>query len=313
MKKYNKKRSFKEIENFIRESGEKSLKKMSKSERLELVSLAVPNIINFFKKDSRFQPELTAQLLSRLENEKIAKAFSKLAKDGVLEMEIAPFLYEFMSINVNKSSTMEGEEKESLLSLVNIYLEALSNILDKRAKKMVKKTNVNKDFALELLRIVPTRDYVTDKKVMGIYVGKITRKLYSEVLGENHIVDAATDATVSLYKDIFKFLFDGDLLTIIAINILLEYKDNLKNMQESQKAVWNALTEFALTELNECKSGEIKELITHYIERRKNDHNKNKDQARRIVLSEYIDANEYSKLAKVVDKMKGKPEYKDYL
>ena len=310
----NKKKHFKYIESFIEKSSAKALKKMDKDERLGFVARNLPDLIDFHKKDGRFQPELLAKVYERLTNDKIAKAFSKLAKEDAVEVEAAPLLHDFLELLTSKSNQVDGEEKEAYVAMMNSYLEVLTKIIGKRAKKMAKKLNISEDLAMELLIIMPSKEYVTNEKVLGIYVGKITRQLYSEVAdNKTNLVDAAVDASPELYRKIFKYLFEKDFLSNIAINVLLEYKDNLKGMKDTQKAVWSALTTFALEELDSFKSDALKELIIHYVNRRKADVKKNKDQARRVVLSESIDEETYPNLFKAVNKLKKKDEYKEFL
>jgi hypothetical protein len=311
----NKKRQFKNIQNFIENSSAKSLKKMDKDERLGFIARSMPELIAFHKKDGRFQPELLVKVYERMGDAKIAKGIAKLAKDNGLEIEAAPLIYEFLdSYYMEKGKQLEGEEKEAHLAIANMYLSTVQSILNKRAKKMAKKLNITEDFAMELLTSVPSKEYVDNPKVLGIYVGKLTRQLYSEVAdGKTFIVDAAVDSSPDLYRKIFKYLFEKDFLSNIAINILLEYKDNLKGMKENQKTIWNALTTFALEELDSYKSDALKELVIHYINRRKADAKKNKDQARRVVLSESIDQESYPNLFKVATKLKKKDEYKEFI
>jgi len=82
----NKKKQFKYIESFIEKSTAKALKKMDKEERLGFVSRNLPDLIDFHKKDGRFQPELLAKVYDRLANEKITKAFVKLSKEEVIKI-----------------------------------------------------------------------------------------------------------------------------------------------------------------------------------------------------------------------------------
>jgi len=117
----NKKKQFKYIESFIEKSSAKALKKMDKDERLGFVARNLPDLIDFHKKDGRFQPELLAKVYERLTNDKIAKAFTKLAKEDAVEVEAAPLLHDFLELLTSKSNQVDGEEKEMLNKMIEKF------------------------------------------------------------------------------------------------------------------------------------------------------------------------------------------------
>jgi hypothetical protein len=187
-----------------------------------------------------------------------------------------------------------------------MYDDAINKILKKRIKKVSKKLDLEKDIVKELLVIVPDKEAISDERFVGIYSQKITRKLYA--LAKD--IDLGLDETKQV-KKLFKELFDENLIEAIAANILLERKENIKNFNDKQTAVWNLMTSFALETIEALKKKDIRELLEYYIGRRQKDAEKGRDFARRVQLSQV--SEDYEKILSVVEDMSEKEKFKKFL
>lgn len=285
-------------------------KKMSKDERLNYLSANLQELIDFFNKKSRKDPQTLKQLFELMEDIKTAKTFKALVKeDENIDSGIVSLLYSFITAYHHKVKP----DDEKGLEVLNLYNDCIDSILKKPIKKMVKKTGITEDNAKELLIVLPNRKIVKNEYLASLYTNRLLKKFYDIAL-KDKIADAEKDKTKELYESIFKFLIDKDLYTAICIQVLLEYKENSKNLKANQKVVWSALTEMALTGLEDgYKPKVIKEFIKVYVEKRKADQKKNRDQARRIILSQNIDKEAHPKLSAVIDELVEKKNYADFL
>lgn len=278
-------------------------KKLGKEERVDFLSEQIPSLVNFYIKKGHREQEKVEFLFEKMKDERFLKTLKKvmkLAKESESEVDLglATVITDFL----------EKKGKDLDQDMVADYVEITDKILKKRIKKLNKKLGLDKDVIKELLVIVPDKEYITDGKYVGIYVSRMLRKLY--------ILATKTDLGFEKPKQIkklFMALFEEDLITNIAVNVLLERKDVMKQFNEKQLALWNLLTEFALSTIEDIGEKEaIKEVIGYYVSRRMKDAEKNHDAARRIQLSQ-VDEEEYPKIAKIVKKLSEKDKFKKYL
>jgi hypothetical protein len=122
------------------------------------------------------------------------------------------------------------------------------------------------------------------------------RKIYI-LTGEKEL---NLDSTKKI-RGLFQKLFGKKLIDVVAVNVLLEKKEYMKNFNENQTAVWNMLTDFALDVIEKQDKEHIVELVEYYCNRRKSDSERNRDSARRISLNN-IDVEKYPKTAKRIAK-----------
>ena len=289
--------------------------KFDKEERLEYLADNLDRIVNFYVRRGRSEQNVVAEGFKKMNNLKTAKAFRKLAKLNNKNEEFLPvglpvLLYGFLE-NIYQVSKSEEE-----MEIVGIYSEVIDILLEKKVKKMVKKTGCSEALAKELLVKVPDKDFAPNEKSAAVATYKICGALYRLVEKTNpEFIDTANNKhkDVEFYRGIFKFLFEKDLVSNVAINILLENKINSKDFKTKQKDVWNALTAFALSEIESFDKKVIKDMVKYYAARRLADDKKGRDQARRIILSQNIDKETFPKLSKVVEKLSDKKDYADVL
>ena len=257
--------------------------KMKKEELAKWLYEHQTEMISFFIKKGFYkdQQPLVMSLYSKMEHEKFPKALKYIIKKGKkdensdirLEPGFAVIINGFLE-NVNRK-----EDKDMFADLCEEYTEIIEKILGKKAKKIAKDTDIEKDIILEVLSIAPSEEYIKNEKAVAFAVQKILRKLYA--LAKD--ADLGIEKT-SQFKKMFSKVFNKELLDVVAINILLERKEHSKNYNETQLNVWNKLTDFALETLEKQKKGHILELLKFYAKRRMMDEKNKKDAARRMVL-----------------------------
>lgn len=282
------------------------LKKMKASELAAYIDEHQKDLIEFYVKFGHRakNADTINELYTRMLNPKFAKALKKILKSEDSE----GIEYGFVTI-INGFIEKYHKHEELTEELMADYSVIIDKILKKRIKEVSKKVDIDKNIIKELLVIVPDVGCISNEKFTGIYSQRMLRKLY--------IISAEREIGITKTKEIkklFKALFGENILDLIAINILLEKKEYMKNFNEQQLAVWNLFTDFALEYINGEGKKHIGELVEYYCNRRRADDGKERDAARRISLTN-IDAEKYSDLSKVVSKFakNGKESLTKYL
>lgn len=280
----------------------KELKKINTKKKNDVANIIYDNqkdVVNYFIKRShnRKAQETLSKLYTIMASEKFPKALKLIIKKAKkndkihLDAGFAVIINGFLEENARTKLTEDSE-------VLDMYYEVIDSLLLKKSTKIAKKCDMDPKVVEELLLIAPSKDYISDDKFVGIYSQKMLRKLY--ILAQNSDENVLSD--VKQIKKLFKAIFGENLLDLIAINILLEKKEFLKNYNEKQVYVWNRMTDFALETIEKQSKDDIKGAIKYYVDRRISDEKKQRDSARRINLQS-IASDTYPKIAKVVSKL----------
>jgi hypothetical protein len=289
------------MKEFLKEWKEKNVKKMGKSDRTNMLYDYLPMIVEFYIKKSHKSQEDVNQLFDRMEDERFVKTLSKILKSDDDFSPVDPGMATIIADFLQHRHANLSED------LIAEYSQAVDKILKKRLKKVGKKTGLSKDLLKELLVVVAEKDAVSDSKFAGIYVQRMLNKLYA--LSKDN--DLGIEDTKVL-RNLFEELFEADLITLVAVNILLERKENIKNFNDGQIAIWNVLTNFALDVIEKQKKSVVRELVEYFVSRRAKDAEKDRDSARRIQFTN-ISEEDYPKLTTVYAKLSEKEKFKKYL
>lgn len=281
------------VKDFIKEL---KLKKMKTTEIAALIADNQKDLIDFYIKESHRakNAELKKELFNKMMNEKFPKALKKIIKNAKengegLDCGFAVIIGGL--IETNSGNELLTDE------LISEYADIINKLLKPRAKKISKKVDIDENIIRELLIITPDKEYISADKFVGIYSQRMLRKLY--FMATDHELNLTE---ISQVETLFKKLFGKKLVDLIAVNILLEKKDYIKNFNEKQLAVWNLMTNFALDYINNESKEHIGELLEYYCMRRRADASKDRDVARRIELRGGVNAETYPKLAKCIAK-----------
>lgn len=287
-------------------SGKKEKKRIEKDIRkeyfMELEDL-LPQTLKFALTSGHHKDnaEIMESIYGKLFDNDFIKFLTKELKDvKISNIEVYPALFTGFVSKLKK----ESPEKAELFTTEEAH-ELLSTILKKKIKKMVKKGIPEKQ-AFDYLSIVPNKNLLA--RGIYFYSGRLFAAMYEYAATEE--VDFET-----VMKVIFKSDGDDDDyndLSALDLFILLERKDKIANMNEGQKALFNAITTWALNDLEDHKTSEVEKIIRTYINRRMDDAKNGKDSNRRIYLSS-LQETEYPKISKVVSALLENEEFKKYL
>ena len=289
------------VKEFLKSWTDKNLKKMDKDDVTYLLYDNIPSIVSFYIKKGHQDQESVKTLFDRMEGKKFSKTLLRILKtqkETPVELGMAVIVSDFL----------ERRHEKVDQEIIDAFGTVVNKILKKRLKKVSEKTGLDPEVVRELLVVVPDKDVISDKKFVGIYVNKITRKLYAMAKESDDPIIADSKGV----KKLFKQIFGEDMLNSIAINLLLERKEFIKSFNEKQQAVWNLLSTYALDSLESNKKKDIKELLGYYISRRLKDSEKNRDGARRIQISQ-IAKDSYPKITSVVEELSEKDKFKKFL
>lgn len=287
----------------------KGCKKINKMKTGELAATIYENqdkIVDFYTRKAHLKEsaEIINELYSKMNNEKFVKALNKIRKSDDEEVKLNIGLSVIIAGFIEK----KHNDPETSEEIIEAYTNLISKLLKTRIKEVNKKLNLDNDLIADMLLIVPEKSYIKNHKIVGIYSQKMLRKLY--ILSQDKDIGINDIKTI---KKLFKRLIGENLYDLIAVNILLEKKEFLKNFNEKQQAIWNLMTNFALDTIESQDKKHIGELIEYYVSRRKRDAKNDRDSARRISLSS-IDAEQYPKTAKVISKLvKSNSDIEKYL
>lgn len=180
----------------------------------------------------------------------------------------------------------EGEEE------VIIDLEDLVNlsklILKKKIKKLTK-LGIDENVAFDILSIIPDTDIL--KKSQHFHIRQLFNVLYEHA--KTHNLN---------FKKIIDILLKGEeaYKSSVITFALLERKDKISNMNDSQKAFFNNVTEYVLKELEDMSKKDIKLILEAYVAARQRD--REKDSPRRYYLSSLPESS-YPKVTKQINTM----------
>lgn len=287
------------MENFLKET--KKMKKIKTGELAALIYESQDTIIADYIKKSyspKFKDTLD-KLYERMSDPKFPAAIKKILKRGKKEEDIkldcgfAVVINGFIEYNAKAEHKVDDE-------IISEYIDIIDKLLSKQAKKLAKSLDLDTDVVREILVVAPSKDYISNEKFVGIYSQRMLRKFYVMSANADKPLGLATTKQV---KKLFAKIFGKDLLDVIAVNVLLEKREYMEKYNESQTAVWNLMTQFAVDVIESQDKKHVYELVKYYIDRRRRDDQHQRDAARRISLAG-LPAEDYPRIAKAVSKFK---------
>ena len=105
---------------------------------------------------------------------------------------------------------------------------------------------------------------------------------------------------------------NGDKLEVVITFALLERRDKLSTFNDSQKKLFNDITDYTLKSLEEMKKDDVFSVLKAYAETRRRDEAQKKDSQRRYYISS-LPESDYPKIIKTVSKLVERyPDWKKY-
>ena len=195
----------------------------------------------------------------------------------------------------------EAKEKDpnSTLSYDLSDMVELSHLILKKKIKKITKDGINESVAFDALSIIPDTQILN--KSASFHLKELFNMLYVHAKTEH--IDFA-----KLVKHIFK---GSKIETVIAF-ALLERKEKISNFNDSQKELFNDITDWAFKTMEDMKKEDIYAILKAYSETRKRDESQKKDGARRYYISS-LPAEDYPKIIRSVEKIIERyPDYKNF-
>ena len=245
-------------------------------------------------------------IFEKITDPEFVKYLSKrLKKDNIefCNMELLPIIISEIVKSAQLQEKIENEQNpDSQVEYdMSDVIEISKLILNKKIKKF-KKAGLDEDLAFDVLSIIPTPEVL--KKSKFHYIRNLFVTLYA------HAKEKEID-----FGRVIKCLFknNDDYIPEIITFALLERKEKITSFTDTQKKLFNNITEFCFKTMEDMKKDEIQNILNAYVESRKRDESQNKDANRRYYISS-LPEKDYPHIIKVVSKMCDKDEnIKKYL
>ena len=228
------------------------------------------------------------------DGEDFVKYLKKAYKNGDLDdmenIQYLPILLYDMIAAINKqNSIMEAENPEAALYDPSDLYELSELIMGKKLKKMEKK-GINHDLAFDILSVVPAPRAM--KYSPYFRVKSIFDLMYQH----------ASKEKVEFAK-ILKLTLKGEYDEIVVGYALQERKEKYERFNDSQKALFNDISEWVFNTLEDMDAALIKDIIKTYVKTRKRDAAQGKDGNRRYFLSS-LPETLYPRICKAIEGIK---------
>lgn len=166
----------------------------------------------------------------------------------------------------NKELRTYKERSERYTEYMGDLLNAIKEKSGREVKEICKKCNLPKTLVYTTYFIVPGRKYVPKYKV-SMYMNQILRETYKYV-GSNGL----ENIEMIRWGSLFGPYFGSDMTTSAAVSILLEGVKRIEAYQSAEyfddvKSVWNSLTNFALSELDNAPENVRRQMVELYIKK----------------------------------------------
>ena len=239
-------------------------------------------------------------LASSMFIEKLTKSVKK--NEDIENIKLFPILLREYIIATNKYN-IEGKESgdNSFVEKSTDDLYKLIKVIMKKKLKKFKKAGIDDDLALDMVSIIPTCDILS-----------FNQRFYLRMFF-NYVYEHAKTKTVDFEK-LAKLVFKEEYYPLVITFALLERKEKYATLNDSQKALYLKISDWAFNTMeNDMDVDEIERIIKAYINGRKRDDEAGKDGVRRYTLSS-LSEQDYSNIVKVVNRIKANnPNVEKYL
>ena len=234
-------------------------------------------------------------------NKHLTKMIDKYGVEDIPNVEFLPIiLSEIIKeiIRYNTQQEAEDNETKDIVRGPDDLYELMNLILKKRLKKAEKK-GIPSALAFDVLTVMPTKE--ASRFSAFFRVKAVFDIMYL------HAEQEAVPFGLTI-----KFLFNSNDYNYVIGFALQERKDKYKTFNETQKKLFNDITSWCFTELEEMDKDDIRKILTDYIKVRKRDASVGKDGNRRYYISSLPD-KDYPTIMKVVNELSRDEENKKYL
>lgn len=270
----------------------------TKDDRANFILDNVDSIVEWYVKKGSHQKGqvgLLKELVSLINTKKFFKSFKYAAKiDNAYALPLCGVIADYL-----ETGDKYGDGYKPDSELVPKYSELMEKILSKKSIAITKKSGLPADMVINCLVSVPSEETFSPKHIY-VPLGKVNRKMYIIAANWEELDNPDMGIKPKQISALYGGIFGKEFLVQIALQNLLVRKDSIKKYNARQIKLFNAITSWSLTVLNDQKKKELLDLFAAYIQRRKADENNSNDGPRRVKLQE-VDAEEYPRIAKAIE------------
>lgn len=269
----------------------KELREAYNSRLFDLLPDTIEFLVKFGHIMNQEVQEVKNGIYEKLNDEKFCKALYKEIKNGG-ELENIMLLPIILSDILRK---VDAWNKELLAKNPNdnIYetshLIELSKLILKKKLKKFNKRNIDETLAFDILSVMPC------DKIMEISKQYTIRMVY-EVLYEH-----AKTKKIS-FDEIIKVLVNEKYVPAFILYALLERKERFANLNDSQKQLYLAISNWVFNTMENLEKDTIKEILESFVAIRKKDDRNGKDANRRYALST-LSETDYPNITKMIKRI----------
>ena len=270
----------------------KSLKKGYYAELMDLLPPVIACVVKYGHIEA--MKETKGEIYKKICDPKFVKYLKKEIERGneFDNMILLPTLIFDINVEAKKQEALnnadKGEDEEKVTFDLSDLKELAKLILKKKIKKLVK-SGIDENVAYDVLSVIPTSKILQKSQQFHI------RRFYQIVYQH------AKDKEIKFDK-LVKVVFDGNYVPSVLTFALLERKEKIANFTETQKKLFNDITEFTFQTLEEQSKDTIFDVLKTYVEIRKRDDAQNKDTNRRYYISS-LPESDYPKILKTVKRI----------
>lgn len=286
-------------------------KKQMKNDYYENLICDIGTVINWILRNGHIQNPEIQDIKSKCyakfageEGPEFIKYLTKSVKNygyDIENIEYLPIILHEMIRDILKYNEHVNEEEGQRPMDPPDDLYELSELILKKRIKKAKKKGIPDDLAFDLLGIMPVpkaAKYSAYFRVRGIF----------DLL---YLYAAKTPDL--MFDKIIEFLFDEEDYKFVIGYALQERKEKYKTFTETQKKLFNDISTWVFTALEDMQKDEIEDILRNYIRVRKRDAKQGKDSNRRYYISS-LPESIYPRIYKVVSKIKdGNKDVSKYL
>lgn len=225
-------------------------------------TLCIPSVFNgvirFWKRYDSDKLDRTACCIGFMVVEQAIEQSNKASKevsDGYQSGEIS-----------NRDAKTYKERNESYNDMISTMMETLKNRVRNEVKSIASKTNLPTGLIYAVYFMIPGRKYIPKFKI-SMFMNQILSEIYKWTGS-----CGMEDIEFIRWGPFFGSCFGNELVASAAVSILLEGVQRIDNYRDAEnfddvRSVWDSLTNFALTELNNAPEHLRRQMLELYLKR----------------------------------------------
>lgn len=271
----------------------KELKKAYYAQIIDLLPEGIALVVKYGHLEA--VKETKTQIYEKITDPEFVKYLKKELKKNDCDFRnklLLPIIIKDIVAESEKAiAAMKEENPDSTVEFdLSDLVEISGLILEPKIKKL-KKAGIEEGLAFDILSAIPTPEIL--KKSPYFHIRTLFTILYEHAKTKDIDFD-------KLMKAVFKK--NEEYIPSVITFALLERKEKIGNFTDSQKKLFNDITEYCFKVMEDMKKDDITAILKAYCDARKRDAAQNKDTNRRYYISS-LPESDYPTILKVVSKM----------